>query len=273
MIKSLSFVRLWNVIRRELFLGQYLNPVKLLGSGVLVGVISILLSVGYYSDGNISEINTISIRHGINIFYNMAMFFGMCGMIGNINNRYSNKGEMTGWLTLPATNLEKYLSKLITAFIFIPVYLYIMLWISEIIRVLYYNIFYSEYITEFIYPLTSFMEFWADYRTRFPFMLIIISYFFFSSFVFRKNTLFKILLSGFVLAVLSVITVSGTFVLRLKSLIGDWARGELYDNVYIESISSTSTIVLLQIFAWLCILFLLVWPYFRMKETELIQRF
>lgn len=273
MIKSLSFVCMWNVIKRELFLGQLLNPVKLLGLGVLVGVISILLSVGFYSDGDISEINSISIRHGINIFYNMAMFFGMCGMIGNINNRYSNKGEMIGWLTLPATNLEKYLSKLITAFIFIPVYLYIMLWISEIIRVLYFNIFYSEYTTEFIFPLTSFIDFGADYRTRFPFMIIVISYFFFASFIFRKNTLFKVLLSGFVLAVLSVITVSGMFVARLKSLIGDWARGELYDNVYIESISSNSTIVLLQIFAWLCILFLLVWPYFRMKETELIQRF
>lgn len=273
MIKSLSFVRMWNVIKRELFLGQYLNPVKLLGLGVLVGVISILLSVGYYSDGDVAEINNISMIQGINIFYNMAMFFGMCGMIGNINNRYSNKGEMIGWLTLPATNIEKYLSKLITAFIFIPVYLYIMLWMSEIIRVLYYNIFYSEYTTELIYPLTSFIEFGADYSTRFPFMLIVVSYFFFASFIFRKNTLFKVLLSGFVLAVLSVITVSGTFALRLKSLIGDFSRGELYDNVYIESISSNSTVVLLHVFAWLFILFMLIWPYFRMKETELIQRF
>ena len=74
MIKSLSFVRMWNVIKRELFLGQLLNPVKLLGLGVWVGVISILLSVGVYSDGDIAEINNSSIRHGINIFYNMAMF-------------------------------------------------------------------------------------------------------------------------------------------------------------------------------------------------------
>lgn len=271
MAEKLSFRRLMFVIKRELLFSQFFNPVKLIGAGVLTGIIVILATLGSYTRDLPSEMNTFSVEQNVKLFYNIGFFLGLCGMIGNINVRLSDKGEMINWITLPATIFEKYLSKLIMAFVVIPVYLFVVFGVSEFVRVVYYNIFYSEYPTDFVIPLNLLPAGNGLYEDL-TMLFVFGSFFFFCSFIFRKNTLFKTVLSGVLLGAISLFVILGTFFVRIRFFSDIWQHDK-YDEFYFNSIQTYSVHVMIQIFIWLFILFFLVWPYFRMKETELIHRF
>lgn len=269
MERCLSVRRLMLVINRDLFFNQFFNLVKLSGAGALIGVVSILITLGSYSAEVASGANVYLVEGTISKFYGAAFFFGVCGMISGINRSMSFKGETIGWLTLPATVFEKYLSKLIIAFIAIPVYLFVVFGISEIVRVLFYNIFYSGYTTWFMNPLDVMSNIFHGISDSSGMFFLFVSFFFFCSFIYRKSVLLKTVLTGFVLSVLSIMVVSGTFFVRFKMLLGD----KVYDDLHIESLNVSSGNIVLQIFIWLCFLFFIIWPYFRMKDMELIQRF
>lgn len=256
----------------DLFFNQFLNPVKLLGVGALMGVIAVLMTIGKYSVQDMDNFNVYSVNSSVTVFYYIAFVLAFCGMVGGINKRLANKGEIIGWLTLPATTLEKYLSKLIVAFVAVPLYIFVALCISELLRMLFYSIFYSEFNTLFINPLDMIIKPWDVFYEGFVMLTLLVSFFFFCSFIFRKNTLSKTILTGLLLSVLSIVVISVTMALSIDFVGVVWMNVSPIDmGLYSGYMNSVN--IMMNVFVWLLIMFFIIWPYFRMKETELIQRF
>lgn len=246
---------------------QFLNPVKLLGAAAVCSIVAIMITRKYYT-GN--EFDPFTLRWSLNVTSQVMMFYivGLvcagCGMIGAINGRFADKGEMTGWLTLPATTLEKYLSRLFIAFVAVPFYIFVVFGISEIVRVGYYSIFFPEHQTVFA-PLLEFLRSYL-FGEGFLFIVGIYSFFFFGAFLFRKKAVFKTILLGVVLTMIISYIALKTIFLRMAHY-GN-IRFTVENNIVVTSNDWMFVTISLVIIA-----FLLIWPYFKLKETELINRF
>ncbi len=267
MLDRFSFRRLWLVVRKDLFelKSFYIN--QILGGGVLLAFVCVIMTFSY----NVDIDGFSSLRHEVYstllTAYRWYMFFLVAVCASYVNRRNSRVEWRLQWLMLPATAFEKYLSLLLKSFLVIPLLGFCAIAVSELLRVLFFLVFARSAEVVFISPFSP--VFGSGYCSV-NYVLgvaMVLSFFFFCSFLFKRPSFAKALLVGFCLFVLFTIATSAAFV-YFHGMMYDVAYGASTNYEFIDGAVRVLNAYSLTIMP-AATLFFIVWPYWRLKESEL----
>lgn len=266
-----SVRRLGLILRYDLMAMGRNFATTVLGVGIVLGILNILMTFGLYKDDGYVDVYAVgNILFGM---YAMVLAAFVCITIGNMNNVYANKGLRITWLMLPATNFEKYLSRLIYAFVFVPLLAVCILVVAEVIRLTYFLVMYNDAPMIFA-PIFSFM---ARNNELEIWMMILntMSTFFFGAFLFNKHGFFRTILFNFCIGMLWIIVTILVLVIMFKtSDVNGTISSLVTGDMYLAADRLTHRIwVYIWVVSVLDLLFCLIWPYFRMKDMEIINRY
>lgn len=265
-----SFQRYIRTLHRDLIYEFKKNILQtaLAWSGILAAL-SALISLKYYSI-SASEVIRLQLSGPLTNFHETAFSLFLLVMIANINNRYTDRGNLAAWLMLPASQVEKFTVTLTKCFVIYPI-VYAGIWfVSELLRML--IIFVLEWGAPgsliFIVPDFFSDSPWETLTTILE-ALVLLTYFLLGSYVFRKHAAYKTLLSGMLqIALFSFI---GGFMIALQN-----ERTEImprlitFTNEIRQNLTLTYTLNIL-ISSFFIVLNLIL-SYLRFKESEIIHR-
>ncbi len=204
------------------------------------------------------------------VLYPMLLFVGGFIFTSIIFRELYTKPRGQFYLTLPASNFEKFSSKWLISAILYPVAITLSYWLFSIIANAVYTYLNGE-------SLVGFMTDWTrDLKDLIPIYIVIQSVFFLGAITFTKYNIFKTFFSVFVLGIFLMI-VSG-FLFRF--IMWDYFSGMAFDpqtNGMRLDISSSMQVFIqdyvldaVKYFFWLGIApFLLLVSYFKLKEREI----
>ena len=136
------------------------------------------------------------------VLYPMLLFIGGFIFTSIIFRELYTKPRGQFYLTLPASNFEKLLSKWLLSAILYPIAITIFYWLFSIIANGLYAYWYGE-------PLVGFMTDWTrELKDLIPFYIVFQTLFFLGAITFTKYNIFKTFFSMFVLGIFLTIVFS-----------------------------------------------------------------
>lgn len=269
MKQSFSFARVWLMLRRDGIEGRAAWLTRLLAIGASLGVFGLIVSLSHYSPMSDAASNIAATNDTVETIYGIFMFFYVAYGIGSINNRLASRVARTSWLMLPATVAEKYVYLLVKAFVVIPLQAVCSVVAAEVVRLLSYSLVRGTETVACVSPvMMPFVGSWGD-AAAWLMTAMVLSFFFFGAFLFRRRAFFKSALIGFVLSVVFVLLSMGVVMgyFRLACDIVLPFHGNMtYDDTFGGALLPEAyTLVMMS----LTTLFFLLWPYWRLKEMEL----
>ena len=247
-------------------LGKYWKRVLLIigGAFVIVTLISLLL----YAVGDLHFIA----HEGHTVFFPAILFWlGLFLVSFSFKDLYEDS-ERSFYLNLPASYLEKYLSKLILTLLVLPIVIFVMYY--------FYAFFYDNALAIFtnaeVNYFTLFSNNFIGVPTSFDYFLmflVIHSVFFIGAITFRKLAFIKTLLSSFTM----LVGTAGILYLLLKIILPELFTGwvifddpkvvpnewfqELVTGDYCKDISYSFLCLVIPVFLWTV-------SYFKLTEKE-----
>lgn len=269
MKQSFSFARVWLMLRRDGIEGRAAWLTRLLAIGASLGVFGLIVSLSHYSPMSDAASNIAATNDTVETIYGIFMFFYVAYGIGSINNRLASRVARTSWLMLPATVAEKYVYLLVKAFVVIPLQAVCSVVAAEVVRLLSYSLIRGTETVAFAAPMPMpFVGSWEDAAAGLMTMMVL-SFFFFGAFLFRRRAFFKSALLGFVLSVVFVLLSMAVFAVYVRVVYGSGLpiHGDVhyYGPGGYAMFPEFYSLVMMS----LTTLFFLLWPYWRLKEMEL----
>lgn len=274
--ETFSMIRVLYILRKDLVERSKWYVSRILGIGVALAVLAFLVTYagGVDIDRHNSEWFILTTTAGINItlakVYWAFMFCYVCYGIGSLNSVIADRKARASWLLLPASTADKYVARLVQAFVIVPLAGACMVGVSELLRCAFAAMLVDASVVRFVSPLAV-LTMDKDWGIGEAFALFSVpAFFFFGSFLFRRGAFFKtVLLGGAILAAMTFATMAFVYVL-LRIRYGYQFHGE----IHIEGdIISHEWDAWIEAFCWvvhvLVVAFFIVWPYRKMKRMQL----
>lgn len=269
MKQSFSFARVWLMLRRDGIEGRAAWLTRLLAIGASLGVFGLIVSLSHYSPMSDAASNIAATNDTVETIYGIFMFFYVAYGIGSINNRLASRVARTSWLMLPATVAEKYVYLLVKAFVVIPLQAVCSVVAAEVVRLLSYSLIRGTETVACVSPvMMPFVGSWEDAAAGLMTMMVL-SFFFFGAFLFRRRAFFKSALVGFVLSVSFAVVTMAALTAYVYVVYGGEIRIQGNMTYYGPGGYSLLPEVYSLVMMSLTTLFFLLWPYWRLKEMEL----
>lgn len=262
-----SINRVWYIMRKDFVESRWTLLTRILAIGLVLAVLSFFLTYGHYRSFVDDWTNSVRCNDLLSEFYGFFLFCYLAFCIGNMNNRYAGKPARVAWLMLPATTLEKYVSRLLYAFVVLPLVLFCMVGVSEVVRVVMVCLFFDAASASFVPPMMV-LGLQGSVEPMFVMMLLMsLSFFFYGSFMFRRGGFYKTALLGFGILILLWLTTVAVFYFNVE---GAFMSGDSFSYSF-DSANDRRDLGLgyYYVMTSLSTLFFLALPYWRMKEMEL----
>lgn len=264
--KRLGHILYWNISPN---FKKKLLPILIAYAGI-IALQTILFSYNYYSQDYISSNIGLTMNNIFELSGTIFLFF----MIIKINSEYVNKGNLTNWLMLPASEAEKFSAILIQCFIFYPI-CYLGIWIfSELLRLGVMSIIFwgSSVPFQFFFPVT---RLWTTDNLiyRYLFFMAILSFFFLGSFIFRKHPGIKTILTIMAVNALHIIVFLCSIPLLYNSDMAEFYSQFItfaHNATVFFSQYNTSAFIIAGLLLTICINLSIC--YLRFRESEIIHR-
>lgn len=274
--ETFSMTRVLYIVRKDMVERSKWYVSRILGAGVALAVLAFLVTYagGWDIDRHNSEWFIQTARAGINItlakVYWAFMFCYVCYGTGSLNNVIAGRKARASWLLLPASTAEKYVARLVQAFVLVPLAGACMVGVSELLRCAFAAMLVDAPVVRFVSPLAV-LTMDKDWGIGEAFALFSVpAFFFFGSFLFRRGAFFKtVLLGGAILTAMTFATMAFVYVL-IRVRYGYQFNGEMHIesdiighewNAWIEASFWVVHVLAVALF--------IAWPYRRMKRMQL----
>ena len=274
--ETFSATRVLYILRKDLVERRKWYVNRILGIGVALAVVTLLKT---YADSDATALygsepyapTTVAILNDtVAKVYWAFMFFYVLFGIGSLNNVIADHKTRASWLLLPASTGEKYVARLIQAFVIVPLAGMCAVYVSELLRCVFAAILIDTSIVRVVSPLAV-LTMGKDWGLGEAFALFTLpAFFFFGSFLFRRGAVFKtLLLGGAILAAMTFATMALAYIwLRV-------AYPEVFDTDTQVSVSIIGPDLegWVEPLAWvlhvLVVALFIAWPYRKMKRMQL----